>query len=100
MEITDVRVRRLVNNQANKMRAIVSITLEHEFVIHDIKVIQGTENLFIAMPSRRMKDGTYQDIAHPLKAGFREKIQTAVLAQYEETLADASLTEPEPIENV
>ena len=89
MEITDVRVRRLntANLQVNKMRAIVSITLDYEFVIHDIKVIQGAEKLFIAMPSRKMEDGTYQDIAHPIKAGFRDKIQQAILAKYEEALA-------------
>ncbi|MCL2604478.1 MAG: septation regulator SpoVG [Defluviitaleaceae bacterium] len=89
MEITDVRVRRLntTNLQANKMRAIVSITLDNEFVVHDIKVIQGTEKLFIAMPSRKMEDGTYQDIAHPIKAGFRDVIQTAIFAKYEEALA-------------
>jgi stage V sporulation protein G len=89
MEITDVRVRRLNTTHVlnNKMRAIMSITLDNEFVIHDIKVIQGTEKLFIAMPSRKMDDGTYQDIAHPIKAGFREKIQSAILAKYEEALA-------------
>ncbi|MCL2500514.1 MAG: septation regulator SpoVG [Defluviitaleaceae bacterium] len=97
MEITDVRVRRLntTSLQTNKMRAIVSITLNHEFVVHDIKVIQGTDKLFIAMPSRKMEDGTYQDIAHPIKAGFRDKIQTAILAKYEEALAAVSLEERE-----
>ena len=90
MEITDVRIRRLnTNTQTNKMRAIVSITLDEEFVIHDIKVIQGTDKLFIAMPSRKMEDGTYQDIAHPIKADFREKIQTAILARYTQALAAA-----------
>ncbi|MCL2189556.1 MAG: septation regulator SpoVG [Defluviitaleaceae bacterium] len=88
MEITDVRIRRLsTNTLVNKMRAIVSITLEEAFVIHDIKVIQGTDKLFIAMPSRKMDDGTYQDIAHPIKAEFREKIQSAILARYESALA-------------
>jgi len=91
MEITDVRVRRMVNTETNKMRAIVSITLEHEFVIHDIKVIQGTEKLFIAMPSRKMDDGTYQDIAHPIKAEFREKLQTAIITRYEEALAETQV---------
>ena len=101
MEITDVRVRRLntANTQTNKMRAVVSITLEHEFVIHDIKVIQGTEKLFIAMPSRKMDDGTYQDIAHPIKAGFREKIQTAILAKYEDALENKAAEEQSPLLN-
>jgi stage V sporulation protein G len=90
MEITDVRIRRLnTNTQTNKMRAIVSITLNEEFVIHDIKVIQGTEKLFIAMPSRKMDDGTYQDIAHPIKAEFREKIQSAILTRYNEALVES-----------
>ena len=67
MEITDVRIRRLNPSgaQNSRMRAIVSITLDNEFVVHDIKVIQGTDKLFVAMPSRKMEDGAYQDIAHP-----------------------------------
>lgn len=91
MEITDVRIRRLhtAGPTMNKMRAIVSITLDHEFVIHDIKVIQGTDKLFVAMPSRKMDDGAYQDIAHPIKPAFRDKIQHAILTRYEEALANA-----------
>lgn len=102
MEITDVRIRRLntSNTETNKMRAVVSITLDHEFVIHDIKVIRGTEKLFIAMPSRKMDDGTYQDIAHPIKPGFREKIQHAILTRYEEALAESLAAQEQTTEDM
>jgi stage V sporulation protein G len=99
MDITDVRIRRLSTDQTdtNKLRAIVSITLNSEFVVHDIKVIQGTDKLFIAMPSRRVEDGSYRDITHPITPGFRDKLQTAILEKYEEALAGAQ-AEPEPEE--
>ncbi len=91
MEITDVRIRKLNLNNADdsKMRAIVSVTFDNEFVVHDIKVIQGTEKLFIAMPSRKVEDGTYKDITHPIKPSFRDKLQSAVMARYEQGLAEA-----------
>ena len=86
MQITDVRVRRL--NGDGKMKAIVSITFDDEFVVHDIKVIEGQNGLFIAMPSRRMGDGDFRDIAHPLISETRNKIKDAVLNAYEKALAE------------
>lgn len=86
MQITDVRVRRL--NGDGKMKAIVSITFDDEFVVHDIKVIEGQNGLFIAMPSRRMGDGDFRDIAHPLVSETRNKIKDAVLDAYEKALAE------------
>lgn len=86
MQITDVRVRRL--NGDGKMKAIVSITFDDEFVVHDIKVIEGQNGLFIAMPSRRMGDGDFRDIAHPLISETRNKIKDAVLDAYEKALAE------------
>ena len=83
MEITDVRVRRVAKD--GKMKAVVSITIDNEFVIHDIKVIEGDKGLFIAMPSRKSADGEYRDIAHPINSDTRTKIQDLILAKYEET---------------
>ena len=77
MQITDVRVRRI--EKEGKMKAIVSITLDNEFVVHDIKVIEGEKGLFIAMPSRKAADGEYRDIAHPINSGTRDMIQMSFL---------------------
>ncbi len=77
MQITDVRVRKITKE--GKMRAIVSITIDEEFVIHDIKVIEGDKGLFIAMPSKKAADGEYRDIAHPINSSTREKIQEIIL---------------------
>ena len=79
MNITDVRVRKVTKE--GKMKAVVSITIDDEFVVHDIKVIEGEKGLFIAMPSRKATDGEYRDIAHPINSGTREKIQTIILKQ-------------------
>ena len=87
MEITDVRVRKVALD--GKMRAIVSITLDNEFVVHDIKVIEGEKGLFIAMPSRKASDGEYRDIAHPINSGTRDHIQTIILDKYEAALVEA-----------
>ncbi|NMA85200.1 MAG: septation regulator SpoVG [Epulopiscium sp.] len=81
MEITDVRVRKV--NKEGKMKAVVSVTFDNEFVVHDIKVIEGEKGLFIAMPSRKTLDGEYRDIAHPINSRTREKIQQGVLEKYE-----------------
>ena len=81
MQITDVRERKI--EKEGKMKAIVSITLDNEFVIHDIKVIEGEKGLFIAMPSRKAADGEYRDIAHPINSGTRDMIQTVILDKYE-----------------
>lgn len=81
MNITDVRIRKIATE--GKMKAIVSITFNEEFVIHDIKVIEGQNGLFIAMPSRKTPDGEFKDIAHPINSTTREKIQKAILDEYE-----------------
>ncbi|MBO4997625.1 MAG: septation regulator SpoVG [Lachnospira sp.] len=82
MQITDVRIRKVAKE--GKMKAVVSITLDDEFVVHDIKVIEGEKGLFIAMPSRKSSDGEYRDIAHPINSGTRDTIQQLILAKYEE----------------
>ena len=86
MQITDVRVRRI--EKEGKMKAIVSITLDNEFVIHDIKVIEGDNGVFIAMPSRKANDGEFKDIAHPINSEARQKIQEAVISGYEKALVE------------
>lgn len=93
MEITDVRVRKV--NKEGKMKAIVSITLDNEFVVHDIKVIEGEKGLFIAMPSRRAGDGEYRDIAHPINSDTREKIQQTILDRYEIAVLESDEMEEE-----
>ena len=84
MQITDVRVRRVAKE--GKLKAVVSITLDGEFVVHDIKVIEGEKGLFIAMPSKKSADGEYRNIAHPINSGTREHMQTLILTKYEETI--------------
>ena len=81
MQITDVRIRKV--EKEGKMKAVVSITIDEEFVIHDIKVIEGDKGLFIAMPSRKAADVEYRDIAHPINSETREKIQNLILEKYE-----------------
>lgn len=93
MVITDVRIRKV--NAEGKMKAIVSVTFDEEFVVHDIKVIEGQNGLFIAMPSRKMADGEFRDIAHPINATTRAKIQEAVFEEYEKSLATELATETE-----
>ena len=84
MQITDVRVRRLTKE--GKMKAIVSITIDDVFVIHDIKVIEGEKGLFIAMPSKKATDGEYRDIAHPINSATRDAIQKIIMEKYEMTM--------------
>ena len=84
MQITDVRVRRVTKE--GKMKAVVSITFDDEFAVHDIKVIEGEKGLFIAMPSRKTIDGEYRDIAHPINSETRDRIQKIILEKYEEAL--------------
>ena len=86
MKITDVRVRKITKE--GKMKAVVSITLDNEFVVHDIKIIEGEKGLFIAMPSRKAADGEYRDIAHPINSGTRDMIQSIILNKYETTLLE------------
>ncbi len=90
MQITDVRVRMITKE--GKMKAIVSITLDDEFVVHDIKVIEGDKGLFIAMPSKKAADGEYRDIAHPINSSTRENIQRIILESYEKALQEAQET--------
>ncbi len=86
MQITDVRVRKVAKE--GKMKAVVSITLDNEFVVHDIKVIEGEKGMFIAMPSRKAADGEYRDIAHPINSQTRDRIQEMILQKYEQTLEE------------
>ncbi|MBQ2935455.1 MAG: septation regulator SpoVG [Lachnospiraceae bacterium] len=86
MQITDVRVRKITKE--GKMRAVVSITIDDEFVIHDIKVIEGDKGMFIAMPSKKAADGEYRDIAHPINSSTRENIQKIILESYEKALLE------------
>lgn len=87
MNITDVRVRPMDKADSN-MKAVASITIDGEFVVHDIKVIQGNDKLFIAMPSKKDGNGDFKDIAHPINTATRAKIQDAVLAKYEEVIGN------------
>ena len=84
MQITDVRVRKVAKE--GKLKAVVSITMDEEFVVHDIKVIEGEKGLFIAMSSKKALDGEYRDIAHPINSATRERIQTMILEKYQEAL--------------
>ncbi len=86
MQITDVRIRKV--EKEGKMKAVVSITIDEEFVVHDIKIIEGEKGLFIAMPSRKAADGEYRDIAHPINSDTRDRIQKLILEKYQETMAE------------
>ena len=85
MQITDVRIRKV--EKEGKMKAVISITFDDEFVVHDIKIIEGEKGLFIAMPSRKAADGEYRDIAHPINSDTRDRIQKLILEKYQETMA-------------
>ncbi len=91
MRITDVRVRKV--EREGKMRAVVSITIDDEFVVHDIKVIEGVKGLFIAMPSRKAADGEFRDIAHPINSETRDRIQTIILEAYRNQMTAEEETE-------
>lgn len=86
MQITDVCVRKLAKE--GKMKAIVSITIDDVFVVHDIKVIEGEKGLFIAMPSKKASNGEYRDIAHPINSATRDAIQKTIMEKYEQALAE------------
>jgi stage V sporulation protein G len=88
MEITDVRVRTI--GDEGKLKAIVSVTFDDEFVVHDIKVIEGQNGLFIAMPSRKMSEGDFRDIAHPLTSETRNRIKNAIFEKYDATAAETA----------
>lgn len=83
VQVTDIRIRSV--EKEGKMKAVVSITIDGEFVVHDIKIIEGEKGMFIAMPSRKASDGEYRDIAHPINTATRERLQNMILAKYRET---------------
>lgn len=83
VQVTDIRIRSV--EKEGKMKAVVSITIDDEFVVHDIKIIEGEKGMFIAMPSRKASDGEYRDIAHPINTATRERLQNMILAKYRET---------------
>ena len=86
MQITDIRIRKL--NTEGKMKAVVSVTFDDVFVVHDIKVIEGQDKLFIAMPSRKTPDGEFKDIAHPINSEMRDLLEKAILEKYNEALEE------------
>ncbi|MBQ4527547.1 MAG: septation regulator SpoVG [Clostridia bacterium] len=86
MEITDIRIRQM--NHDEKMKAVVSVTFDNCFVVHDIKIIDGQDRLFIAMPSRKTPDNEYKDIAHPINVEMREHLQERILEKYHSTLVE------------
>ncbi len=90
MEITDVRVRNIAKE--GKMKAVASITIDNEFVVHDIKVIEGEKGLFIAMPSKKSADGEYRDIAHPINSATRSRLEELILEKYRESCEEEAFS--------
>ena len=84
MEITDIRIRQMTTEA--KMKAVVSVTFDNAFVVHDIKIIEGTDRMFIAMPSRKTPDNEFKDIAHPINPDMREELSSAILEKYQSTI--------------
>ncbi len=93
VQITDVRIRKI--NTEGKMKAIVSVTFDDQFVVHDIKIIEGQNGLFIAMPSRKTPEGEFKDIAHPINSETRGLIQNAILTEYEDSLGQSAVAATE-----
>ena len=89
MRITDVRIRKI--NKEGRMKAIVSVTFDEAFVVHDIKVIEGEKGLFIAMPSKKSAEGEYRDIAHPISSATRDMLSNAILEAYDKAVAEESI---------
>ena len=87
MQITDIRIRKSERN--GKIKAVASVTFDNEFVVHDIKVLEGAKGLFSAMPSRKTSDGEYRDIAHPIKTELRDSMQSAILEKYRNEIGDS-----------
>ncbi len=85
MEITDIRIKKV--SADSKMKAVVSVTFDNSFVVHDIKIIEGQDKLFTAMPSRKTPEGEYKDIAHPINSEMRTELEKQILTQYERELA-------------
>ena len=92
MQITDVRIRKISDD--GKMKAVASVTFDDEFVVHDIKIIDGQNGLFVAMPSRKMGEGDFRDIAHPLVSEMRNRIKDAIFAAYDKLLAEEAQEAP------
>ena len=92
MEITDIRVKRIQTESSteSKMKAVVSVTFDDAFVVHDIKVIEGQDKLFTAMPSRKTQDGEFKDIAHPINRETRVELEEAILAEYQRVLEQST----------
>ena len=90
MDITDIRIRKI--NQDSKMKAIVSVTFDNSLVVHDIKVIEGADKLFVAMPSRKTPEGEYKDIAHPINTDMRRNLEHSILEKYQTALVEESET--------
>lgn len=88
MQLTDVRIK-LIKTEDSKLKAVASITIDECFVVHDVKIISGAEGLFVAMPSKKAPDGTYKDIAHPIKPETREYFNTTIIASYQNALEEA-----------
>ena len=84
MDITDIRIRKI--NMDSKMKAVVSVTFDNELVIHDIKVIEGSDKLFVAMPSRKTPEGEFKDIAHPINMEMRDRLEKSILEKYQSAL--------------
>ncbi len=97
MEITDIRIRQIA--QEGKMKAVVSVTFDNCFVVHDIKIIEGADKLFIAMPSRKTPENEYKDIAHPINMEMREVLQQRIIDKYESTLLQEELSAIDVIES-
>ncbi len=96
MQITDIKVRKLF--EEGPMKAVVSVTFDGQLAVHDIKVINARDKFFIVMPSRKNPDDTYRDIVHPINAQFRATLEEAVIAAYEEAVANAESFEEAPVE--
>ena len=92
MNITDIRIRKTY--QEGRLRALVSITVDHDLAVHDIKVIEGPERLFVAMPSRREENGSFRDVVHPITSEARKHLETAILAAYQEILEQEHASSP------
>lgn len=95
MEVTEVRIRKI--QEDNKMKAVVSVTFNEQFVVHDIKIIEGNNGIFVAMPSRRMMNGEFRDIAHPINEDMRDKLEAAVFEEYNRYLSEQEEKELSPL---
>lgn len=93
MEITDIRIKKVASD--SKMKAVASVTFDNAFAVHDVKVIEGPEKLFVAMPSRRTPDGEYRDIAHPINSDMRNMLESKVLAAYDAIEDEAEAVDAE-----